>query len=271
MTRPLRPRTAPSTGHQALDAAIDQLYQVFRHHPAPAHPLDVCLSCCVDPAVEQALREWPLHTLEARHFYQYNDSAKGPLQPADEVLYFLPRLLELLAQGAHLHHSTELYLDRLGRCDPQAFTAAERAAIAGLALAHFQAGLRQWPLGSSTLFMGENAFSILLMWGIGQVDVTPLLAHWLDCDEVPATLHYIEASHWDFWACGGAYANPFASDHASFSHQLHAWMTQPRHRQVFAQRILDCVDQGLPSDWLPSGGPCGLRQRAAEVFDALVL
>mgnify|MGYP001764925584 CR=1 FL=1 len=259
----------PATGHPELDAAVQNLYTVFARYPAPTFPLDVCLGCCVDPKVERELRELPLRSLTAHHFYEYNDSAKGQVQPVGEVKYLLPRLLELLAQGADLHHSTELYLDRLGRCDPQAFTPIERDAIDRFAIAHFRAGLGQWPIDSSSLFMGENAFSILLMWEIGGVDVSPLLVHWLSCDSETATLHYIDASHWDFWKSGGCFSNAFADERGSLKDRLRDWMTDSGNRRVFAQRILALVENGLPNDWLPLSCYADLRQRAGEVFDAL--
>lgn len=263
--------TATATGHPELDAAVQDLYAVFGGYPAPAFPLDVCLACCVDGQVERELRELPLRSLTARHFYQYNGSAKGTVQPVGELKYLLPRLFELLAQGAELHHSTELYLDRLGRCDPQVFSPVERAAIDRFALAHFRAGLAQWPSSLKTLFMGETAFSILLMWDIGGVDVSPLLVHWLADASDAATLHYIDASHWDFWSGGGGFANAFASERTPLNGLLNGWMNQASHRRVFAERILALVENGLPGDWLPSTFPAAdLRQRAAEVFDAIV-
>lgn len=260
---------APATRHPELDAAVQNLYTVFARYSAPTFPLDVCLGCCVDEQVERELREWPLRTLTAHHFYQYNGSAKGPVQPVGEVKYLLPRLLELLAQGAELHHSTELYLDRLGLCDPSAFTPGEREAIQRFALVHFRAGLEQWPIDSSSLFVGENAFSILLMWDIGGMDVSPLLAHWLSCDSEAATLHYIEASYWDFWESGGTFANAFADKRGSLKDRLSNWITAPGHRKVFAQRILALVGKGVPNDRLPASRCADLRQRAGEVFDAI--
>lgn len=59
-----------------------------------------------------------LRQLTTRHFYAYGDTAKSLVQPSSELRYLLPRLLELLAEGAELRHSTELILDRLGNCPP---------------------------------------------------------------------------------------------------------------------------------------------------------
>lgn len=269
MKQKSRSEDSSSTRYPELDSAIRDIYSAFGRHRAPEHTLDVCLSCCVDPKIERELRELPLRSLSAHHFYEYNASAKGETQPVDEVKYLLPRLLELLAHREDLHHSTELYLDRLGRCDPTAFTAREREAIQRFALVHFQVGLEQWPIDCGSLFMGENALTVLLMWDIGGVDVSPLLAHWLACEREAATLHYIDASHWDFWRDGGAFNNPFAGNREAIKEQLHKWMTASANRRLFAQRILSLVGKGLPNHGYPASCYADLRQRADEVFDAI--
>lgn len=98
-------------------------------------PLDVCVACCVSKEVEvdKQMCEWPLKRLTANHFYEYNCSAKSEVQDAREIGYFLPRMLELLAEGADIHHSIELSLDRLGRCPPGSWTREEQAALSSYA------------------------------------------------------------------------------------------------------------------------------------------
>lgn len=125
------------TRERALQAALASTYECFGRYRLPGGLLDVCTACCMDAALEREMHKLPLRALSERHFYQYNDSAKSDVQPADEILYLLPRMLELLAQGAQLHHSTELYLDRVGRCEPGAFSSRERQVLQDFALAHF--------------------------------------------------------------------------------------------------------------------------------------
>jgi hypothetical protein len=57
----------------------------------------------MDAALEREMHMLPLRALSERHFYEYNNSVKSDVQPEDEILYFLPRMLELLTQGAQLH------------------------------------------------------------------------------------------------------------------------------------------------------------------------
>ena len=129
----------------ALNQSLDRLYDVFGHCHAPKAMLDVCIACCMDADLEKEMRRVPLHKLTEKHFYAYNGTAKSRVQPVDELRYFLPRLLELLAEGAELHHSTELYLERLGNCDWSAFSPDECAAIDAFALAYWSDFLATHP------------------------------------------------------------------------------------------------------------------------------
>src|SRR5258706_349774 len=96
---------------KAPGAASQAPYQSFAGYRSPSVALDACVTCCMDADLEREMRRLPLRSLTEHHFYQYNDAAKSVVQPADEIKYLAPRMLELLAQGARLHHSTELYLD----------------------------------------------------------------------------------------------------------------------------------------------------------------
>ena len=254
---------------QALGLAIDQLYAVFGHYDAPRYMLDVCTPCCMSPQLEKEMRTLPLQQLTAKHFYAYNDSAKNPVQPPDEIKYLLPRMLELLVHGAELHHSTELYLQRLGNCDRAAYSAAERSALDRFALAFFADGLRQHPSLSNNRFAGSNAFDILLMFDLGGIPLAPLLDYWLTAQEPTSTLHYAESSFWDFWK-GHAVQNAFANDRTVFCQIMTSWMLNSQHRQQFAQKIL-----ALDLKNIEPVKPCGccssirLTDIVESVFDSV--
>ncbi len=92
-------------GGEPLRSAVADAYQALRHHKPPTQCLDVCLNCCMSPAVEREMRRLPLSELRGQHFYSYNTSAKSEIQPVEEILYLLPRMLELIADGEEVHHS----------------------------------------------------------------------------------------------------------------------------------------------------------------------
>jgi hypothetical protein len=240
-----------------VSEAIDRAYDEFAVS-LPSGPVDIC-ACCVDETVADQLRRRPLRALTAEHFYQYNGSAKSPCQPPEEMAYFLPRLLDLIAHGGEVHHSLELYLVRLGNTDPAWFSADQRRAIQDVALAHFAQGLENWDEPSATGFVEGDAFEYLLMWHLGTVDIAPLLTWWLEAASTSATLHYVQAAYWNYWANGGRITNAFSI--SSFDELISTWLNDPDHRRVFAGRL---VELSVLGPW-----PCEMDQHIEYVFDTI--
>ncbi|MDR6765842.1 hypothetical protein J2W88_001100 [Acidovorax delafieldii] len=258
----------------ALEAATKEVYRAFAKYSAPeVGTLDVCTACCMDADLALQMSRLPLHQLTEKHFYQYNDSAKSQVQPADEIKYIAPRLLELLTEGARLHHSTELYLDRLGRCEPGSFSATEQAGLQAFALAYFAQGLEEWPAASDSLFQGDNAFSILLMWAYARVPLEPLLQHWLDCESDASTLNFVDACYWDYVWNAHQIGNAFATDQVEYKRTMEAWLNTPATKTRWTEKLLRLVDAGPTSSWLPAGSldhQCyPLPERISAVFDAM--
>lgn len=222
---------APTAEKKAMQSVIADAYKAFRH-ARPAFPLDVCLNCCMDAELEQEMREKPLRELTARHFYQYNSSAKSAVQPVDEILYLLPRMLELIAEGEDIHHSTEIALDRVGNCPPGTFDEAQRRVLDRFALCLFGQVIdaeRDW---------SKEAFSLLLMFDIGGIDVAPLLFLWTANQTPASTVHYVYDTYWDFWP-DRDYSNPFAGDRPAFRARLRDWLLDPANGEVFAKKLME--------------------------------
>lgn len=247
--------------------AVANLYPVFRRYEAPKTTLDVCLGCCMDEKLEKEMRKLPLAALYRNHFYQYNDSAKSEVQPANEVKYFIPRMLELLSQGIDLHHSTEIYLDRIGRMPEGSLSDTERKALDDFALAFFTEGLNQMPFIEGGCFQRDDAFTILLMFHIGGFDIDPLLDYWMQQNTGFATLHYAYATLWHFWQDGAEIGMAFANDRPAFRQKMKAWITKPNHRDAFAERILNSATQLSQEALQSTVGGCGTNEDVLnEVF-----
>jgi hypothetical protein len=229
---------------EQLQAVVADAYRAFGRHSAPAHPLDACIACCMSQELEQEMRQLPLTKLTRRHYYEYNTAAKGPVQPPGEVLYLLPRLLELMARGEEVHHSLELSLQRLGRCADSPFSQREQDVLNRFALAYFQSALAGDRDVDGVRSLLEDPFSILLMFHIGGVAIEPLLDVWARTDDPQATVQFVEASYWRFWK-NQDYDNPFAEDHPAFKAQLRQWMADPVHRQRWIQKLMAPAFQRL--------------------------
>jgi hypothetical protein len=239
-----------------LRAAVARAYETFAHHPEPTFPLGVCLACCVAPDVERELREWTLGRLTAGHFHDYNTSAKPPVQAVPELGHFLPRMLELLADGQEIHHSIELALCRLGNCPAQAWSEAERRALDQFAAAYFDRCLRSDPecSGPCDRFL-DDPFSVALMFEIGGIAIEPLLDLWLRCEDPLSTVLYVESTWRHFWDTE-TWDSSFASDRPEFQRKIRAWVLDAECRRAFAAKLLTPEFQRLAearpqSDWVP--------------------
>ena len=239
--------------NQQIEEVIKDAYQIFRRYGVPSD-LNICTSCCVDKKTERALRTEMVHTLSREVMNGYVGSARSEPQSADEVRYFLPRMLELIAQHQELHHSTEIYLTRLEAVDLSLFTDAERTLLDRFALVFFEDFINEYPVKRGVhreggAFDGEDAFTILLMFFKGGISIVPLLQAWLSCETDEATLHYAVQMYWDYADTCSAhgYQNAFASDTPEFRDELKVWVSSPLVKQTFAQRLLKLSDR---QEWL---------------------
>ena len=250
-----------------LQAVITDVYQAFSRHSAPAHPLDACTMCCMPKELEQEMRQLPLAKLTSKHFYEYNTAAKGPVQPADEVLYLLPRMLELMAEGEEVHHSIELSLQRVGHCENGSFSKAERDVLNRFALTYLQCALSGERRLSGARRLLEDPLSILLMFHIGGVSIEPLLDLWTKMDAPEAAIQFVEATYWRFWE-NQDYDNPFAEDHPDFRAQLKQWILNPEHQRRLIQKLMTTEFRRLAELQGPKGA-IEFSTMVDAVFDQL--
>lgn len=219
-----------------LRAAVADAYRVFKRYRAPKHPLDACVACCLSEKTEKEMRTLPLYKLTAHHFYEYNTAARSPEQPADEVKYLLPRMLELLADGQDIHHSLEISLVRIGSCQAGSFTDIETGVLNRFALAYFhQVLIDPSPHGTQRLL--DDTLSVLLMFHIAGLNIEPLLALWLQSDEPGATVRFVQDTYWGFWKDHDV-SNAFATDHPSFKALFKQWLLDPAVRHRFVEKLM---------------------------------
>jgi hypothetical protein len=249
-------------GSEQLRAVVADAYRVFRRHKPPAGSLDVCLGCCMSPELEREMRQLPLPKLTRQHFYEYNTSAKSEVQPADELLYLLPRMLELMTERAEIHHSIELSLDRLGRCPADAFDEAQQRVLNGFALSYFEQSI-----AASERMWFDEPISLLLMFDIGGLAVAPLLDVWMRNEGPESTMHFVDATYWNLWEAGD-YDNAFATDRPTFRSQIRAWMLNPVHRRRFADKLMKPDFQCL-ADRQEARGHIAFSTMVDAVFDHL--
>lgn len=82
----------------AMQALIEQIYHIFRRYPAPQQFV-VCCEYCLSQQEQKALRNTSLRAIPYSLINAWNSSPGPDPQNSDEVRYFLPCLLEFVAQG----------------------------------------------------------------------------------------------------------------------------------------------------------------------------
>lgn len=234
----------------ALERAVRRAYDVFGRHKAPSGPLNVCTSCCMPVVLEQEMRAMPLRKLTVRHFYEYSIGAMGDLvQPAEEIRYLLPRWLELVAAGEETHHSTELTLDRIGRCPEGSFTGEETSVLDEFMLAYFDHQLDD----RNPAVEASDPLAVIIMADTAGLSVAPLLQLWTKHPGTASTALFVRSTYWDFWP-DTELANPFAEDRVGLRATLKTWMLASETREAFKAKLVQ-------PDFLSrvDGFPCGHR------------
>ncbi len=227
----------PSAEMQTL---IERIYQVFSCYQQPRHLLDVCIACCVDPEIEAEMRHLPLRKIPASHFYQYNGSATSATQDYQELGYFLPRMLELLAEHEEIHHSLECALFRLADCPDNCWSEMEFALLQNFAEAYFAQQLSQ-VITAETFHSQVRAFDIALMFYNAKLPLSPLLQSWQTNQDPNSSLHFASALYWDYLPIKD-YDNPFASECGDFKAELKQWLQDVKTRHCFTEKIIALTD-----------------------------
>lgn len=251
-----------------LRAALTIVYTAFGRYQAPERLRD-SVPWCIDEDVNQDMCTLPLRDLKTRHFYEYNTENQYAGQPANEIKYFIPRMLELVVNREEINHSPELFLQRLGQCEPDAISSDERVALEDFALAYFAWGLEQWPDLDSPVLPYGNAFTILLMWDIAGLDITPLLAYWLGHEGAAPTLHYVEATYWDYLKEGRQVGMEFAKDRPQFRETLGGWLENANNKARFAERIRALKDERHQMSWEKEFPHRGIECRIEAVLETV--
>lgn len=158
------------TRPDALEAAIAHAWQVF-DLPAPA-TTGVCKGCCMEPEIEADFLKQRARDLPAAYVRDWYFAAFADGLSHDHVAWFLPRVMEMLADGEEVAMvGNEVAFARLRRTGfPDRWPAPEVAAVNQFAVAFLKtmiATKAARPTGALD--------TALCMFGQGGIDIAPLL------------------------------------------------------------------------------------------------
>lgn len=186
---------APPQISENLAAAVEAAYAAFSFATIPSR-LHVCrCNVCFgdDVAAEAALVRTPLRQITAEQLSEYTNSAHGW---HDEMLYFLPRYFDLLAQRqSPAYLDADYALSRLSNIDWHAdWPLAQSAVVDGFFLALVSDRLangwfHKWDNDPEAAMSYSEVRDVLRLAGNAGGDVGMLLARMEDTGSFKSALH----------------------------------------------------------------------------------
>lgn len=88
-----------------LNDAVDGLYEAFAERTLASSALNLCTQCCTSQQHIDRLRDTPRRDLASRDMFGYYSSVNYGPEVEAEIAYFLPRIMELVAQGTDVSNN----------------------------------------------------------------------------------------------------------------------------------------------------------------------
>ena len=194
----------------ALNAAIDGAWLAF-NMPAP-RDLGLCTQWSIEPATADKILATPARKLSAEQIrLWYGAEFRSEPQYA-QVAWLLPRIFELLAEGVEVASvGNEVAFQRLQRTGfPERWPERQVTAINDFALAYVD-----FIVCDANRFIEINLDRMLCMFGMGGIDLVPLLARLeaLSDDDLACLLH----NNWFHHGWGAIPQNNFWSQERGLS------------------------------------------------------
>ena len=154
---------------------IEACYQHFSKFQKPSQ-LSVC-SCgfCVSSSDVEYLLSQSLKEILVSKIYCYMDDIGEDSISAPEILYFLPRVLELIAYNEHVAMCTELYLQKFGKIKPNHLDQKDFELVNHFALQFWMDWLQS--VSERTTQNNYELSEVLVMFAYANLSIEPLLNH----------------------------------------------------------------------------------------------
>lgn len=202
-----------------MQKIIEECYQYFSKFQVP-NKLELC-PCCLSPdsIKYKNLLNQPLKDILPIDIYFYIDAIRD-IDDHDrtEIPYFLPRILELIANDENVAMCMELYLGKLRQVDPYVIDDQMLILLNRFALQFWKDlfFLKANRLRSSSLD------EVLLMFSIGTLNIMPLLGYLTSVTEffgISAIADFIFDQR-----DNGKLTNAFVGDSLDINDQVNQWL-----------------------------------------------
>ncbi len=235
-----------------LQAIVDEGACVFARYTIEA-PLTVChCEFCMSNDSERALLSTPLKEIPAELLAEYTNSAHAwdDDKVAREMRYFLPRYLELIAQGDPPDHlGLDICLRRLAYAHwREKWPAAEvyildRYFDALIVASLLKLGLSKWPVGWRLSF---DLADILTLVVRADGDIERVLAAWDGATDPSAAIHMAALRDRVLEETSRTYFHsPYLEDHRHAADAIGAFLMRPEATARIVAAILQVEDGRL--------------------------
>lgn len=213
-----------------LQQLISEAYRIFTH--SLNGKLNVCSPCCISEEQVRELIITPVSELSLSIIYDYLDAVHYD-EAGYEIKHFLPRILEFLAGGFDLSHSTELMLQRC-HFKKNCWQETELDFMN-----RFSSEFIKYVLTNSTKSKWDNAISYILMFDLAELPTEHLLKIWEEMLPYSRTAfqHFQDFMYY-YIDYEGYYSNSF-SHNPDFNNQVRDWVTS----EGLAKKVLPFIEK----------------------------
>jgi hypothetical protein len=213
-----------------LKEIVIEGYKLFSGYKITGN-LDVC-SCCVSEEEQAELIKTPLERVSQEVLSVYNNSAMAEVININEFKYFLPRILELIAEFKFPSHSVEITLSRIGYISLENWSEEEVVFLRKFMESFFKECLLLYPFIDF-----ENLCSVIIMFSKTNFDITWTTKLWEGVSSLEALMHFIETIETEIKISQLGKLkidNPFADERVNF---LADWVKDIKTIKLFKEKM----------------------------------
>jgi hypothetical protein len=207
-----------------LETSIEFLYEVFARYSRPG-TIDVC-ACCTEPEATSHLTLRSLRELRFEDLADYSFSAMTTQGSLDDFRYFLPRLLEGIAEEKY-SYNPEILFGKLSYANWITWKADEVKAVRTYLQALWITGLTSFPIENRLPEFFEIEVLLASIAQTGEA-LEPYLQVWSDTKTKEADQHLIQfvTMFGGEFSDGRTLHGAFWSGRRSQAESLRKWLLQ---------------------------------------------
>jgi hypothetical protein len=209
-----------------IEKAIETLYEVFSRYPRPTE-IESCPCGCTKPDATVHLLAVPLRELRFAGLIDYSSSAISTQGSVDDFRYFLPRLLQGIANEPY-DYNPEILFGKLSYAEWRIWPDIEVTAIKNYFNALWLKGLNSFPIEEHLPAFFEIETLLASIAQTGEA-LEPYLQTWTETTVQEADEHLIQfvTMYGDDFSSGRTLDRAFWEESTAQAATLREWLLRP--------------------------------------------